>query len=58
MEFCIVYPKWSNYNMITSLFQKNYDKLHLGIIDSLLVEIWVRLLKNDTCDCVNHVMIN
>ena len=28
-----MYPKWPNYDIITSLFQKNYGKLHLGIID-------------------------
>lgn len=39
MEFCIVFSKWYNYDTIISLFHKNFDKLHLGIIDFPLAEI-------------------
>lgn len=49
MEFCITYSKWYIYDIITSLFHENFDKPYLGIIDFLLVEIWVRLfLKKKT----------
>lgn len=39
MEFCTVYPKWYNYDIMISLFHKNFDILHLGIFDFHLVDI-------------------
>ena len=39
MEFCIIYPRWYNYNIVTTFFHKTLSKLHLGIIGFLLVEI-------------------
>lgn len=35
--YCV--SQMANYDILTSLFHKNFDKLHLGIINFLLVEI-------------------
>lgn len=57
IEFCIIYPKWYNYDIITFLFHKNFDKTPFG-------NYWfsfggnVRLIKFDGCACVDHIMIN